>query len=665
MQFIYDLKVKHKLGLMILVPVFYLLYLCAVDIISKQHVVDEAHKILSLGDLAVNISALVHEVQKERGATAGFLGSKGTKFVKKLPAQRKLTDEKIRGLKNFLASFDQTPYGGEFKGFLDKALLDLKKIDSTRGSVNTLDIKHGPALAYYTNMNSAFLHSVSYTSKLSHNPVIARFLNSYVNFLLGKERAGIERAVLSNTFSRDSFEPGMYKKFVSLVTAQNTYMDVFHSFADDKNKAAYKEKMQGEAVNEVNRMRKIAHEKAMEGGFGIDGVYWFDTITKKINLLKDIENHLSEDLAGLIEEELVAAKKAEIMTVLVTALVLLVSFLLSLSLSNIITRPMQRLAKLADDMTEGHVGKKVETKNAKDEIGRLSTAFNLMSQSMKDLIERITTASDHIASASEQISAASVEMANGAEDQTMQAMQVATAVEEMSATVLEVARNSNDASAAANKAVSVAEEGGNVVMETINGMNRIASSFQESAKTVETLGKNSDEIGEIVSVIDDIADQTNLLALNAAIEAARAGEQGRGFAVVADEVRKLAERTTKATKEIALMIKAIQSDTSGAVESITAGTEEVQRGVEYANEAGNALSQIAEVIYSVNGMIQQIATAAEEQSSATEEISLNVETVATISKKTASGARESSEATSSLSELALGLQDSVSKFKIH
>jgi len=197
------------------------------------------------------------------------------------------------------------------------------------------------------------------------------------------------------------------------------------------------------------------------------------------------------------------------------------------------------------------------------------------------------------------------------------------------------------------------------VSQAIDGMNRISASVMESARTIETLGKSSDEIGEIIAVIYDIADQTNLLALNAAIEAARAGEQGRGFAVVADEVRKLAERTTKATKEIASMIKSIQSDTDGAVKSMSAGTEEVEKGVSLVNQAGGSLDQIVEVVASVTDMIQQIATAAEEQSAAAEEISTNVEAVATITKETATGANQSSVATQELTRLASDLQQMV------
>ena len=195
-------------------------------------------------------------------------------------------------------------------------------------------------------------------------------------------------------------------------------------------------------------------------------------------------------------------------------------------------------------------------------------------------------------------------------------------------------------------------------------MNRIAEAVHNSSYTIQALGANSNQIGEIIAVIDDIADQTNLLALNAAIEAARAGEQGRGFAVVADEVRKLAERTTKATKEIAAMIKSIQSDTSGAVASMESGTGEVERGVEMTRKAGEALKEIVNNVQHVSDMIGQIATAAEEQSAAAEQISTSIETIASVTKESAAGARQSSTACQELSRLALELQKMVGQFKL-
>ncbi|HTY38096.1 MAG TPA: methyl-accepting chemotaxis protein, partial [Bacteroidota bacterium] len=225
-------------------------------------------------------------------------------------------------------------------------------------------------------------------------------------------------------------------------------------------------------------------------------------------------------------------------------------------------------------------------------------------------------------------------------------------------------RNASQAAETAKKARRAAEQGGIVVRESVDGMQRIAEVVRKSALTVKDLGKSSDQIGEIISVIDDIADQTNLLALNAAIEAARAGEQGRGFAVVADEVRKLAERTTKATKEIAQMIRQIQTDTHGAVSAMDAGTREVESGIELADRAAQSLNEIVGISQTVTDMIMQIAAASEQQSSASEEISKNVEAISAVTNETASGTQQIARAAEDLNRLTENLQHLVGQFNL-
>jgi methyl-accepting chemotaxis protein len=237
-------------------------------------------------------------------------------------------------------------------------------------------------------------------------------------------------------------------------------------------------------------------------------------------------------------------------------------------------------------------------------------------------------------------------------------------VEQMTKTIMENSKNASVAAETAKLARVSAEQGGKVVDDTVEGMKRIAGVVNKSAETVKELGKSSDQIGEIIGVIDDIADQTNLLALNAAIEAARAGEQGRGFAVVADEVRKLAERTTKATKEIAGMIKKIQSDTSGAVQSMEEGTNEVERGIELADKAGSSLKEIVGVSQKVTDMVTQIAAASEEQSSASEQISKNVEAISKVTGETAQGTQQIARAAEDLNRLTENLQKLIGDFKV-
>jgi methyl-accepting chemotaxis protein len=234
----------------------------------------------------------------------------------------------------------------------------------------------------------------------------------------------------------------------------------------------------------------------------------------------------------------------------------------------------------------------------------------------------------------------------------------------MSATAGDIAQNCQLASEGSQQASAAAVSGVDIVNQTIAVMNSISERVKNSAKAVESLGNRSDQIGEIIGTIEDIADQTNLLALNAAIEAARAGEQGRGFAVVADEVRALAERTTKATHEIGEMIKAIQHETKNAVITMEEGVREVALGSEKAADSGRALEQISQRINDVNAQIHQVATAAEEQTATTSEISTNMQQITEVISMTSRGAKDSETAANRLSVLAEDLRRIISQFKI-
>ena len=301
---------------------------------------------------------------------------------------------------------------------------------------------------------------------------------------------------------------------------------------------------------------------------------------------------------------------------------------------------------------------------AQDELGRASTGLNGMKNSLRGLIQSIARTAEHVASASEELSSSATQQAQSAETQKSQASQVAVAMQEMSATVHEVSENSNRAAEASRQAADTAREGGAIVEDSLTKMRAIAESVSATAQKVEELGKSSDQIGRIIGVIDDIADQTNLLALNAAIEAARAGEQGRGFAVVADEVRKLAERTTSATKEVANMVQNIQNETKTAVSAMHQGTEEVKAGVQTTTKAGDSLKRIIHMSEQVGEMISHIATAATEQSSATEQVNQNVEQITRLVNESAVGAQQSAKACQDLSGLALDLQKMVSSFNL-
>jgi methyl-accepting chemotaxis protein len=302
--------------------------------------------------------------------------------------------------------------------------------------------------------------------------------------------------------------------------------------------------------------------------------------------------------------------------------------------------------------------------NGKDELNRIGSSFNAMQKSIVNLISQVISNASRVAESAGVVYSTSEQMATGAEEVAAQAGTLATAGEEMAATSGDIAQNCQMAAEGANKASMVAQEGATVVNKTVAVMGQIADRVQATAQTVENLGARSDQIGEIIGTIEDIADQTNLLALNAAIEAARAGEQGRGFAVVADEVRALAERTTRATREIGEMIKAIQTETKGAVASMEAGVVEAKKGTTEAGKSGEALQQILDQINAVSMQVHQIATAAEQQTSTTTEISGNIMQITEVVQQTAQGAQESANAASNLSTLADELQQLVGNFKL-
>jgi methyl-accepting chemotaxis protein len=343
------------------------------------------------------------------------------------------------------------------------------------------------------------------------------------------------------------------------------------------------------------------------------------------------------------------------------AIGILLTILIRRSITGSIVQVMGMIQNIAKG--EGDLTRRIHVAS-RDEIGTLAEGFNAFLDRLHDILLQVKTNTLKVAVTAAEISATANELAQGADEQNAQTGEVSAGIQEMSSSILQNSQHAGKTAQIAEKAALQAQDGVKAMREARAGMEQIVASTERTAEAIGVLAGRTEQIGEIVAVIDGIADQTNLLALNAAVEAARAGEQGRGFAVVADEVRKLAERTAASTKEISNTIKAIQKETQGTAESMKAASAVVTDGRLAVEKTESVLGGIVDSVNLAMDMIQQIAAASEEQSSGAEEVSASVESITAVTKQTASGAEKLAAAADELNHQTGLLRDTVSRFRL-
>ena len=403
--------------------------------------------------------------------------------------------------------------------------------------------------------------------------------------------------------------------------------------------------------NQIEELRTLLNTQLLSNSEQINAA-----LTRLLDLNNSMANATNQKAADQYDSafDLVVA-----LLVLATALTVLFAWLLTRS----ITLPIAQALDAAEHIAEGNLTQSIKV-DGDDEAGRLLRAMNKMQEKLRDTLQRISGSATQLASAAEELNAVTDESARGLTQQNNEIEQAATAVNEMTSAVEEVARNAVSTSEASKNATASAGDGRDLVQETVSAIERMSGDVQGTATLIGALAEESRDIGKVLDVIRGLADQTNLLALNAAIEAARAGEAGRGFAVVADEVRALAHRTQQSTSEIERMIGSIQAGTEQAVDSMRNSTERAESTLNIAKGAGMSLDTINSAIIEINERNLVIASAAEEQAQVAREVDRNLVNIRDLSVQSATGASQTSAASSELSRLAVDLNGMVGRFRL-
>jgi len=781
MLVIENLSFKNKLSVLLIVPMLVILFFASSAIYNKVNTSSEMDKIEQLVVFSSHISSLVHELQKERGATAVFMGSKGSRFNSEMNNQRALTDSKKKSFEKFLLTFDLSFIKGSQ---LDNTLQNLSQLTNNRTQASSLQVSAKQVIGFYTTLNAKFINIISNIAKVSPDVEIGVLSTAYTSFLRAKERAGIERAVLSNVIASDSFSG--IEKAISLKAQQNTFFNNFTSYATDQQVQSYNNLMHSTASVEIDRMRNIVYaaatdrkrqaiifklianagygsaihqfknfilrqqpkyqqqfntnyqiiqqlvfeyqsimgvkakelslitsikdifdtynnaiKKASElikqgassstidkavriddslaisaldelisinekANIGLDAKAWFDTATTRINGLKKIEDQISADLKSLATEKHQLASASLLWISIITAISLAITFVIAYVITQSLlkqlggepTHVIASASKISRGDLSGH------KEDPKDVSTGLMQHMHEMTTNLKGIVTTVNDVSTQISSRSSYLVAEAEKMIDAGNTQSDNVTSIATAACQLTETINEIAQTTSSIAETASETVEHANKGVSIVEKTKAEVEGIHNTVSQTSELVKTLGEKSTQIGQFVDVINNIAEQTNLLALNAAIEAARAGEHGRGFAVVADEVRSLAVNTTKSTNDIEMMVREIQTETQKAIGSMEESLQRVESGVALSADAGNSLAHILESISNLQGMVHSTAGATEELSNVSSNILNDIQGVAQHALDSINIFKEVSNASSNLEDSSSNLVESMTYFKV-
>jgi methyl-accepting chemotaxis protein len=662
MNFLRNLSIRYKLLALALIPLLLALVVVFSLLSKNYHVFATMQKAQELEVLNTVASKLIHELQKESGFSVGYLSAKGKKFATDLTNQITITEQQLSGYQKVADQFNKSESSQQLTNLFLSIAQQLDLLGNIRLGVKEQNMASSDVVDYYIKLNSSLLAISRLISTFIDDQQISRQMNAYLYLLQNKELAGIERAVLTQAFTVKTPTVEVYNYFVTLLAEQNIYMTLFLDNANEKERKLLNGILERDTIKEVERIRKtvLKHKKRLR----INANYWFANASIRIEELKTLENIVAINLT----ESIVKAKNLAYSKLLQLAIIATIALVISLAISIYLLRQIGgqiRTLSMAMIRVQQHsdLTSNAEVKS-EDELGMLANHFNKMVAHLSDLTGNVRKASEQLNQTLEEIQQVILTVDEEVTTGLNQTDQVVVAVNELDATVQEVSSNCSGTADKSKSAHDAAIQGELLVIQANDSIDKLSDEINKSKAIIQLVADDSNEIGSILDVINSVAQQTNLLALNAAIEAARAGEQGRGFAVVADEVRSLAHKTSESTSRIQEMIEQLQKRSQQGVQAMLSSQECANATVEGFSGLSDQLKNITLQSSELSDMNLQNAAATEEQSATVDEVNRNIAYIQQSYHSTNEKASQLKQTAENLDSVAKRLMNNVSQFVI-
>ncbi|MCG9056877.1 methyl-accepting chemotaxis protein [Laribacter hongkongensis] len=655
-----NLSIRARLLLLVAFPVVLLLIYIGIDLRENYRLMHEMEETAVLTGFSGVSNDLVHSLQAERGRSVGWLNGHADR--KPIEDTRADTDRAQAALNDFIRTAELP---AAIRSDLGSLQNDLATLAALRQSVDDKSISPADSLARYTKAIDSLFRFVTVLQQNSSDPVLARDVSAMLGLLCQKEFAGRERAMINGALAAGSFAPGTRDRAMLGLGQQQACQSQFERFAESFMVEAYTMiRTTPEYSGSIGLRERILAPDADLAALGIPAAEWFRQSSLHIDAIKGMLDTVALTLQAKVAQRVEETRTHLLIgTGIALGLLVVLAVLLTMTLRSILS-PIRRLQQLMDRMSDTFDLSARANIRGTHEVARMARSFDRLVDAFEQAVGDVENNARFLSGAAGQLAQISQQASQASSAQTESSCQIAAATEEMSTGIACVVDNAKASESNAQAAREMAERGVSSMAHTAEEIRRTADQVKDTAVLIDTLHERSQAISQIIVAIRDIADQTNLLALNAAIEAARAGEQGRGFAVVADEVRKLAERTSSATLEITSLIGAIRSDTDRVAAGMGDASRQMHQGLELLGESSAALARIRETAEETLAKNSEISMAMQEQSHTSNDVAGNIQRIAEQNEQTSRLVAESAEIAGSLSQTASQLEALVGRFRI-